>query len=34
MNKVFDLVNFGKIFGKSTTPNAVKVIKTMQKIAN
>ena len=33
MNKNFVLANFGKNFGKSTFPNALKVIKTLYKLA-
>ena len=34
MNKDFGLANLGKKFGKSTSPNAAKVIKTLYKILN
>ena len=33
MNKNFGLANFGKSLGKSTSPNAAKVIKTFYKQA-
>ena len=32
MNKNFGLANFGKSFGKSTSPYAAKVIKSLHKV--
>ena len=34
MNKNFGLASFGKYFGKDTSPNAAKVIKTLNKFVN